>query len=108
MPLTLALEVDTVTALISTLGFPIVMCLLLGFFIYKSYNDIEAKNNEREAKLYELIAMSQNQSRELMETNSKFVEQLALIQTSLSDAKDKVEDIIERLQENQKELENRK
>ena len=40
---------------IGTVGFPIVVCLLCGYFIYKVWQQQTTANHEREEKLYEQI-----------------------------------------------------
>lgn len=57
------MDVNVISTLITTLGFPIVCVLGLGWFIYKIYNDTQEQNKanmkavqdrcqEREDKLY--------------------------------------------------------
>lgn len=45
------MEIELVTTLISTLGFPIVLVLAMGWFIYK----LQQESVDRENKLYEII-----------------------------------------------------
>ena len=63
------MDLETIVDLISSLGFPIVAVIALGFFVYKisllyrnDYNnriqEIESSAERRETKFYELLAES--------------------------------------------------
>lgn len=83
--------------MIPTLGFPIVVCLAAGWFIYKIYKDttkqnqdnmatVQARCKEREDKLYTQLE-KQN------EINGKFAEIIAQYEVKLDEIKDDVKDI---------------
>lgn len=92
------MEFAAIVELIPTLGFPIVCVAVLGWFVFKIYNDttkqnaenmekVQARCKEREDKLYEQLE-KQNV------TNGKFAEIIAhydiklnAIQTDISDIK---------------------
>lgn len=46
---------EEVVQMISTVGFPIVAVIAMGFFFYKMWNTQEARNKEREEMLMNLI-----------------------------------------------------
>ena len=85
---------------ISTVGFPIACVIALGFFVYKSWNDISNKFTEREEKLYSMIASSNNLIDNALETNAKFLAQLEVMQGNLNDISKDVDDIRNYLQLN--------
>ena len=80
MEITLAAIVE----LISTVGFPIVLVIALGWFIYKIYN----QSVERENKLF--TELTENRA-----INSKFAEIIAQYEIELGEIKTDVKDIKE-------------
>lgn len=76
------MEAAAFVELIPTLGFPIVMCLALGFFIYKLWQ----QSAERENKLFEEITESRT-------INAKFAEIIAQYEVKLDEIKADVRDI---------------
>ena len=91
------MDVGTIQTLISTLGFPIVCVIALGFFIWKIWNKAEARNEKREEKLYEVIAKAQAQNEQLSETNAQFVAVLSTYKSDLESIKNDVTEIKERI-----------
>lgn len=86
-----------IAELIPTLGFPIVVCLAAGWFIYKIYKDttknnqdnmtnLQARCQEREDKLYVQLE-KQN------EINGRFAEIIAQYEVKLDEIKEDVKDI---------------
>lgn len=67
------MELDSITTLISNVGFPIMCVLALGWFVYKSYDRIMTNNQTREDKLYEMIGKTQAQLDQAQDTNAKFL-----------------------------------
>lgn len=67
------MEVDAVSNIITTVGFPIFCVLALGWFIYKAYLNLSQANKEREEKLYTTLGKTQEQLDNAQETNAKFV-----------------------------------
>ena len=61
------MDMQTITNLITTVGFPIVCCLGLGWFIYKFSNQQRDDNIHREEKLMDCI---DNQNKVLVSINS--------------------------------------
>ena len=68
------MDVNTIQTAISTLGFPIVCVLFLGWFIWKIWMSQQEQNKEREDKLYEYLGKAQAVNEQLTKTNSEFVE----------------------------------
>ena len=96
------MDISTVEGLITSIGFPIFCVLALGFFIYKSYENIEKRNEGREEKLYSMLANSQSAIDNAIETNAKFVAQLESMQSNVNRISDDVDDIKEYLKLNKR------
>ena len=96
------MDITTVEGLITSIGFPIFCVLALGFFIYKSNERIEKRNEEREEKLYTMLANSQLAIDNAIETNAKFVAQLECMQNNVNRISDDVDDIKEYLKLNKR------
>ena len=96
------MDITTVEGLITSVGFPIFCVLALGFFIYKSYENIEKRNEGREEKLYSMLANSQSAIDNAIETNAKFVAQLESMQSNVNRISDDVDDIKEYLKLNKR------
>ena len=96
------MDITTVEGLITSVGFPIFCVLALGFFIYKSYENIEKRNEGREEKLYSMLANSQSAIDNAIETNAKFVAQLESMQNNVNRISDDVDDIKEYLKLNKR------
>lgn len=96
------MDITTVEGLITSVGFPIFCVLALGFFIYKSYENIEKRNEGREEKLYTMLANSQSAIDNAIETNAKFVAQLESMQSNVNRILDDVDDIKEYLKLNKR------
>lgn len=87
------MSAETISTLITTLGFPIVLAGVLIWFIWRIYNDQKETNKEREEKLYEVVANAQAQNVELSNTNAKFVGILETYKSDLEEIKHDVTDI---------------
>ena len=87
------MDANTISQMITTLGFPIVLVGVLVWFIWQIYNDQKANNHDREEKLYDVIAKAQEQNVELSNTNAKFVGILETYKTDLEEIKHDVVDI---------------
>ena len=87
------MDVSTVTQLITSLGFPIVCVIAMAYAMWKVYIRSEDQNEQREDKLYEVIAKAQAQNQELSDTNSKFVSILENYESDLDTIKNDVNDI---------------
>ena len=91
------MEIGTVQTLISTLGFPIVCVLFLGWFIFKSWTNQQDQNKSREDKLYEYLGKAQVVNEELTKTNSEFLSVLSNYKEDLDDIKEDVKIIKEKV-----------
>lgn len=87
------MDVNTIQTAISTLGFPIVCVLFLGWFIWKIWMSQQEQNKEREDKLYEYIGKAQEVNEQLTKTNSEFVEVLHSYKSDLDTIKNDVTEI---------------
>lgn len=89
------MDYEIISNLISTLGFPIFCVVALGFFIYKSYDNITKANKDREEKLYMML---ENYSKELYKLSNAFSENtkiLEIMKGDIDDIKDTVKDLKE-------------
>lgn len=91
-------NIDAITTLITTLGFPIVCVLGLGWFIFKIYNDTTKANEEnmakvqercaeREEKLYDEIKANREVNAQAVATIALYAEKLGVIQSDVADIK---------------------
>ena len=87
------MDVNTIQTAISTLGFPIVCVLFLGWFIWKIWMSQQDQSKEREDKLYEYIGKAQAVNEQLTKTNSEFVEVLHSYKSDLDTIKNDVTEI---------------
>ena len=87
------MDVNTIQTAISTLGFPIVCVLFLGWFIWKIWMSQQDQNKEREDKLYEYLGRAQAVNEQLTKTNSEFVEVLHSYKSDLDTIKNDVTEI---------------
>ena len=91
------MDVGTIQSLITSLGFPIVCCVALGWFIYKAFNKFTAQADSREQKLYGVIAEAQAQNQKLSETNAQFISVLNTYKTDIEDIKADVSEIKQKI-----------
>lgn len=84
------MDVNTVQTLITSVGFPIVCVLALGWFIYIAFQKFTANAEKREDKLYAIIAEAQATNEKLLETNAGFVSVLDAYKTDLVKIKEDV------------------
>ena len=91
------MDVGTIQSLITTLGFPIVCCVALGWFIYKAFNKFTAQADSREQKLYGVIAEAQAQNQKLSDTNAQFINILSTYREDLDDIKADISDIKQKI-----------
>ena len=87
------MDVKTIQTAISTIGFPIVCVLFLGWFIWKVWMSQQDQNKEREDKLYEYLGKAQAVNEELTKTNSEFVNVLNTYKSDLDTIKNDVTEI---------------
>lgn len=92
------MDANTVTQLVTSLGFPIVCCLGMGYFIFTIYKNTTAENKEnmeavqarckeREEKLYEEIKENRAVNAKAIETIALYAERLDAIQHDIQDIK---------------------
>lgn len=91
------MDVNTIQQLIATVGFPIVCVIALGWFIYKAFEKFTAQSEQREEKLYTIIADAQTTNEKLLQTNAEFVSVLNTYKSDLEEIKSDVSEIKERL-----------
>ena len=91
------MDVNTVQTLITSVGFPIVVCLALGWFIYKVFERYTTQSEKREEKLYEIIAEAQVTNEKMLQTNAEFVGVLETYKTDLVEIKSDVAEIKQNL-----------
>lgn len=91
------MSIEVIQTLITTLGFPIVCVIALGWFIWKIWNNSIERNEKREEKLYEVIEKAQAQNEKLSETNAQFVTVLNTYKSDLESIKNDVTEIKERI-----------
>ena len=84
------MDVNTWQNLITSVGFPIVCVLALGWFIYKAFEKFTDASAKREEKLYSIIADAQATNEKLLETNAEFVSVLDTYKTDLVEIKNDV------------------
>ncbi len=92
------MDITTIEALITSVGFPIVCVIALGWFIFRFYNDYTTQSREREEKLMVFIKEEQTQMQSLVATNAEFVEVLNSYKTDIEEIKHDVNDIKVELQ----------
>ena len=91
------MDVNTIQTLITSLGFPIVCVIALGWFIYNAFEKITAQSEKREEKLYTVIAQAQETNERLSNTNAEFVSVLNTYKSDLEDIKADVSEIKENM-----------
>ena len=79
--------------LIGTLGFPIAVCVALGWFIYKLYKASE----KREELLRAEIKENQETNRQAIETIGKYADKLEHIQNDVNEIKEDISEISQRI-----------
>lgn len=85
------MDLSVLQTAINTLGFPIVVVLALGWFIWKIWTKSQEQNEKREEKLYVVINKAQEQNEALSNTNAQFVAILNTYKSDLETIKDDVQ-----------------
>lgn len=91
------MDIATISELITSLGFPIVMVLGMGYFIWRAFEKLTAQNEAREEKLYTTIAQAQATNERLTQTNAEFVQVLSTYKDDLDEIKDDISDIKDKM-----------
>ena len=81
------MELGAIVELISTVGFPIVLVLVLGWFVYRIYKDTTKASQERENKLYQEIEKNQAVNAKAIETITLYADKLETIQEDIREIK---------------------
>ena len=92
------MDMTQIVGLIGTLGFPIVACLVMGWFIFKIYKNtteenarnMEAVQNrclEREERLNEQISKCQEVNAQAIATIAVYTERLGIVEQDVRDIK---------------------
>lgn len=92
------MDANTISTLITTLGFPIVCVIGLGAFILMIYKDttkaneanmekVQARCQAREDKLYEEIKANREVNAQAISTIAHYAEKLDVIQSDINDIK---------------------
>jgi hypothetical protein len=95
------MEFNTIISLIGTLGFPIVACLVMGWFIFKIYKNTTAENAAnmqavqercaaREEKLYGEIEKCREINAQAIATIAVYTERLGVVEQDVRDIKDAI------------------
>ena len=90
-------NINTIQTIITSLGFPICVCIALGWFIYKAFEKFTAQSEKREEKLYTVIAQAQETNERLSNTNAEFVSVLNTYKSDLDEIKADVTEIKENM-----------
>ena len=87
------MDVNTIQTLVTSLGFPIVCVMALGWFSHKAFEKFTSQAENREEKLYTVIAQAQETNERLTQTNAEFLSVLNTYKTDLDDIKADVSEI---------------
>lgn len=93
---------DAFLQAISTVGFPIACAVVMGWFIYKIYNNsteqnkanmeqVQARCAEREEKLYNYIDKAQEINGQAIATITLYAERLDTIQADVKEIKERLQ-----------------
>ena len=77
------MEIDVITNLITTLGFPIAVCLLLFWYVWQVYKKSEKREDELRAEIRE----NQEANREIVKVLATYAEKLDVIQDDVEQIK---------------------
>lgn len=72
---------------IGTVGFPILLAIILCVFIYKIYTDSNKRHYEREEKLYSEIEANRKINSQAISTIALYAEKLEIIQEDVAEIK---------------------
>lgn len=92
------MDANMITQLITTLGFPIVCVIAMGYFIFHIYKNttqetkenmdkVQARCAAREERLYEEIAKNREVNARAIETIAQYAARLETIQNDVSEIK---------------------
>jgi hypothetical protein len=81
------MDFGVIIELISTVGFPIALVLILGLFVFRIYTDTTKSGKEREEKLYIEIAENRKINERAIETIALYADKLDTIQEDVAEIK---------------------
>lgn len=92
------MDFETILQATSTVGFPIVAVILLGYFTWKSFNITVERNRERENMLMGMMTEIRAELNKAVEVNASFIKTLEKINGSIKTMNSDIEDIKQRLE----------
>lgn len=78
------MDINMILEIVSTLGLPIALVIVMGWFIYKLYKD----SVKREEKLTQEITETRQVNAKAIETIALYAERLTVIETDVKEIKD--------------------
>lgn len=78
------MTIELITSLITTLGLPIVLIIVMGWFIFKLWK----QSDEREKKLYDELAKCREVNEQAIATLTLYAERLDVIEEDIKEIKD--------------------
>lgn len=78
------MTIELITSLISTLGLPIVLIIVMGWFIFKLWK----QSDDREKKLYDELAKCREVNEQAIATLTLYAERLDVIEGDIKEIKD--------------------
>ena len=92
------MDFETILSATSTVGFPIVAVILLGYFTWKSFNITVERNREREDMLVNMITEIRAELSRAVEVNASFIKTLEKINGSIKSMNDDIDEIKTKLE----------
>ena len=80
------MTIEMIISLISTLGLPIVLVIVMGWFIYKLWK----QSDDREKKLYDELAKCREVNEQAISTLTLYAERLNVIEEDIKEIKDNI------------------
>lgn len=80
------MTLEMIISLISTLGLPIVLVIVMGWFIFKLWK----QSDDREKKLYEELAKCREVNEQAISTLTLYAERLNVIEEDIKEIKDNI------------------
>ena len=98
------MELNTIISLIGTVGFPIVACLVMGWFIFRIYknqnesnaklmDDVQTRCAAREERLNEQITKSQEVNAQAIATITLYAERIGTLEGDIKEIKSDVKEL---------------
>ena len=78
------MTIELITSLITTLGLPIVLIIVMGWFIFKLWK----QSDDREKKLYEELSKCREVNEQAISTLTLYAERLNVIEEDIKEIKD--------------------